>query len=64
MLDYMDLHQKSWKIQPLSMNSHVDNVDPILQKVKENEKKSKNAILFHGVLLCVLVSRKNDKLGI
>jgi hypothetical protein len=46
------------------MNCHADNVDPILQKVKENEKRVKNAILLHGVLLCVIIFRKNDKLGI
>ena len=31
------------------------------KKIKESEKYSKNEILWHGVLLCVLVARKNDK---
>ena len=40
------IHKKSSKIQPLSMNIHADNVNPILQKVKENEKRAKKCNPF------------------
>ena len=46
------------------MNSHVDNVDPILQKVKENEKRIKKCNTFAWSPFMCTNLRKNDKLGI
>ena len=43
------------------MNRCVGDFDPILKNIKENEEKLKKEILWHGVLLYVLVARKNDK---
>ena len=44
------------------MNRHDGHFDRFFNKIKESEKILKNEILRHGVLLCVLVTRKNDKL--
>ena len=44
------------------MNGEADKFDPVLKKVKENNKNSKNAILSQAVLVCVLDAMKNDKL--
>ena len=44
------------------MNRCVGDFDPILKNTKENEEEFKKEILWHGVILCVLVGRKNDKL--
>ena len=33
------------------------------KKLKENEENLKKGILWHGILLCVLVDGKNDKLN-
>ena len=42
------------------MNTCVDNFDLF----KINRRKYKNAILWHGLLLCVLFVKKKDKLEI
>ena len=44
------------------MNRHGGHFDRFFNKIKESEKIVKNEILWHGVLLCVLVARINDKL--
>ena len=45
------------------MNRCVGDFDPILKNINENEQKiQKKELLQHGVILYVLVSRKNDKL--
>ena len=49
-------------MQPLWMNRHDEHFDHFFNKIKESEKYSKNEILWHGVLSCVLVGRINDKL--
>ena len=54
--------RKFWIIRPITMNSNGGHFDRFLKKVKESEKYSKNEILWHGVLSCVLVARINDKL--
>ena len=46
------------------MNRDAGHFDPVLEKNEEKNTSSKNAILSHGVLLCVLVARKNTKLSI
>ena len=47
------------------MNILAIHFDLLLKKLKENEKKNqKKQILRHGLILCVLVATKNDKLGI
>ena len=42
------------------MNSHGGHFDR-LKKMKKVKKPSKKDILWHGLLLCVIVARKNDK---
>ena len=49
------------KIRPLSMNGHGGHFDNVFEKSKESEKILKKEILWHGVPLCVLVSRENNK---
>ena len=44
------------------MNSHGGHFDRFLKKIKKVKKLSKKDILWHGVLLCVLVAMKKDKL--
>ena len=45
------------------MNSHALHFDQFLKEMKKKVKKySKKETLWHGVLLYVLVSSKNDKL--
>ena len=44
------------------MNSNGGHFDRFLKKSKKVKKYSENEILWHGVVLCVLVARKNDKL--
>ena len=44
------------------MNTHDGHFDRFFEKLKESEKYSKKQILWHGLLICVLVARKNDKL--
>ena len=44
------------------MNSNGGHFDRFLKKSKKVKKYSKNEILWHGVLSCVLVGRINDKL--
>ena len=44
------------------MNRLDGHFDRFLKKIKESEKIVKNEILWHGVPLCVLVARINDKL--
>ena len=46
--------------------SNMDTLSQIMARVhfdhlKKVKKYSKNEIVWHGVLLCVLVARKNDK---
>ena len=43
------------------MNRHGGHFDHFFKKAKESEKYTKKLILWHGILLCVLVARKNDK---
>ena len=44
------------------MNGQDDKFDPVLKKVKENNKNSINTSRSHAVLLFVLDAMKNDKL--
>ena len=44
------------------MNSNGGQFDRFLKKSKKVKKYSKNEIIWHGVLSCVLVARINDKL--
>ena len=44
------------------MNSHGAHFDSFLKKSNKVKESSKKAIRWHGVLLYVLVSMKNDKL--
>ena len=44
------------------MNRHGVHFDYFFNKIKESEKYSETEMLWHGVLLCVLVASKNDKL--
>ena len=45
------------------MNTHDGHFDRFFEKLKESEKiLKKKQILWHGLLICVLVARKNDKL--
>ena len=44
------------------MNSHRDYFDRFNENIKQNDKHLKKDIIWHGVLICVLVAMKNDKL--
>ena len=44
------------------MNTNGGHFDLFSKKSKKVKKYSKNEILWHGVLSCVLVARINDKL--
>ena len=45
----------------LTMNSNGGHFDLFLKKSKKVKKYSKKEILWHGVILCVLVFRENNK---
>ena len=44
------------------MISHSDRFDRFYEKCDKVINTSKNQILWHGLLICVLVAMKNDKL--
>ena len=44
------------------MNSHSGHFDPFSKKSNKVTNYSKNEIIWHGALLCVLVDSKNNKL--
>ena len=60
----MQYSQKNLNIQPLSMNSNVDNIDPILQKVKVNEKRVKKCNPFAWSPFMCTTFQKNGKYDI
>ena len=46
------------------MDSHAGHFGHFFEKLKEFENILKKEILWHGILLCPQVARKNDKLEI
>ena len=54
-------HRYFRQIRPLSMNSRVDHFDHFSKNSQKTKKITKNEILRHGVLLYLLVARKNNK---
>ena len=59
----LEIKKKSCMIQDLGNSCHGSHFDHILKGLWEIKKNQKNIKSSHCVMLCDLVSRKNDRLG-
>ena len=57
------IHKKVERFNTFLWIDMLTMLTPFCKKWMKMKTNSKNAILLHGFLLCVLLSRKNDKLG-